>query len=266
MSFREDRQEIFEDETELSRYAILTDSRHIFQRFEQELDNVVREEGSLYANAVQGEYINMKVSVINYPPGASNTVLVFDEMLRKGVRVAVKIGYGVYLRPTRHPLRIALAAVRLEGLLNHVYPPEIPSVASITLVNHLSRALENRDVPHDIDLVASVGMPLRNLENGFLPNSVRKWDINVIDTDTSIFYLMAYQRKAMASSVIIPIMSAAEAEEYGIWSEHEISKKMEDLFNRIAPSVLEGLWQVKESAERGMQLEFTKHHRHENKH
>jgi len=259
MSFMEQREEVFNEETQLAHYAILTESRNIFDRLEDEFDNVVRESGEGFINIMHGEYINMKVTVVNYPPGASNLALVFEEMLRKGVRVAVKVGYGVYLRPGKIRPRIALAAVRLEGMLHSIYPPEIPPVASIILVNHLSRSLENRNLDHDIDLVVSVGLPYRNLENGFLPQNIRKWDINIVDVDTSIFYLMAFQRKALASSVIVPIMSASEAEEYGIWSEHGIDKKTEPMFSKLLSGILEGLWQVKESAERGRQLEQTRH-------
>lgn len=264
MSLREDGVHVFSDDTKLSHYSILTDSHAIFSRFEDELDNTEEEEG-IIAKTVSGEYINMQVTVVKYPPGASNLALIFEEMLRRGVRVAVKVGFGVYLRPARIRPRIALASVRLDGLMENLFPPQIPPVGSISVVNNLSRSMENRSIDHDIDLVVSVGIPYWNLENGFLPPIVRKWDVNVVDTDTSVLYLMAYQRKALVASIVIPALTASEAEEYGLWTEHKVDKNLEPLFSRLAPSVLEGLWQVKESAERGRQLEQTRH-KHEPKH
>ncbi len=233
----------------LTKYAILTDNpwiyEGIFDLFEEEAKQL---RGFYGVRGVVGKYKDLDIALIGYGVGSSELMMVLEELFRSGVRIVVKIGYGLYIMTERPPARVAVGAIRFDKTSEGLLPLEMPALASFDLVGQVIHAFTDEEIPYEADLVLSTGYPYPHLEEDHFPSWWRRLGVNVIDTDTATLYIAAYYRRMKAASVIIPVMSSSEILERGSWITYKPSPKEASEHEHLLSAVLEAIYHSKEKA------------------
>ncbi|MEM4475460.1 MAG: hypothetical protein QW405_03515, partial [Fervidicoccaceae archaeon] len=194
---------------QLAELSLLTDNQWIFDVAVERLDRIREEiEGPYWIRSAVGTFRGASVVVTRY--GASLLPVLLEELLRKGARVLVKIGLGVYLVQGRPQLVLCVGAARFDRSLDAYYSPEAPAIASFKLAIEVAESLEALGVDYEEEVVLSVGAPIRNLEEICRTSAstvIRRLGITTIDVDTAALYLTVRAKKAKAVSLVIPAFS-----------------------------------------------------------
>ncbi len=236
-------------EEKLSRYAIITDSPWIFDegvKIFEETPTVTR--GRYGVKVAVGEYKGLQLSIVQYGVGSSEALALVEELFRSGVRVVVKLGFGVYTMTEKPPARIAIGAVRLDRMSETMAPPEMPAIPNYELLTQLALSFNVESIPHEEDLVVSVGYPISQLENGLLPSWWRKMGINVVDLDTATLYVASYFRRLKTVSVVIPAIPSSDVFEKRVWTAYIPSRGEAERYREIIGTVYESMYHMKEKA------------------
>ncbi len=232
-----------------SHYAIVTDNPWIFETGVKMFEETPAITRGLYGLKIAiGRYKELDISLIHYGIGSSELAFLLEELFRAGVRVVVKIGYGLYTMSEKPPARIAIGAVRLDKVSELTAPLEMPAVPNSELLTQITLSFNAESIPHERDLVVSVGNPLPHFEDGSLSYWWRKIGVNVIDTDTATLYIISYFKRLKAVSVVIPSIPSSEAIERKLWTAYTPNRGEVEEHKRIIEAVYESLYHMKEKA------------------
>ncbi len=233
-------------------YAMITQSPWLFEEASKILEETPVYSKGLYGLRIaKGQFRGMDVSIILYGIGSSELIVLLEELYRKGIRVIGKLDFGVCITGKKSfEAVLAMGAIRLDRILVNQYPLELPAIPNFNFVNEIEKALGMEGISREGGLVISLGTPVRYLENGVVPEYLRKIGINFVDVDTATFYVISLTKKIKAASIIIPALSGSEASDYGLWVTYTPRRKREEeQYNKIITAFFESLYQFKEKAE-----------------
>ncbi len=121
---------------------------------------------------VNGEYDRVPVTVASHGVGAAGACVCFEELIRAGARVLIRVGTAGSLSPSivDGDLIVATGAVREDGVTSQLVPASYPAIADSGIVDALCEAGERRGARIARGIVLSVGafypgvLPLPNAD------------------------------------------------------------------------------------------------------
>jgi len=237
----------------LPAYAVLTDSKSLYRKVLEELDEVKGElEGRFgEVKAAVGEFRGAELALVYYGPGSSLALSVLEELFRKGARAFVKLGFGALVPLEGPEAFVCVGAMKLDWLLAapSCAPPAVPSFA---LTRELAGSLEARNVSYDEGIAISVGAALKSLDpdtKATILSLWKKFGAAVVDIDTAALLAAARFKRMKAASLIVPASSIGEHQAPCVWPEADLDERkgrLHEVLREAAAAAVEALHRLKE--------------------
>ena len=237
------------DTDTMAKYAIITDNNWIYNiAFNMFEENVKQLRGAYGVKGALGNYRNLQLSLIEYGTGSSELMMILEELFRLGVRVIVKIGYGIYTLTEKPHVRVVTGAIRMDKLTETILPVELPAVASYDVLSQVVNTFNDESIEHETGIVLSTGYSYPHFEENLYPSWWRKHGVNLIDVDTATLYVVGYYRRIKTVSVVIPSVSTGEVLEKGSWIMYQPTGREVEKHEKIIGAVFEAIYHSREKA------------------